>query len=179
MSEQLEIPGAEADREGPKDAPEVTVQESNSTLPPEHGRTEPDTRDAEIAALRKQIEEAAPILQAHKDAEEARKSEAQKLTEALEAARAEAADARRVVMRAKVAEATGLPSDVVALLSGNSEEDLMGAAKAVAAISSPRGSGLPKRPTPTVSTGQEKPEAPEVVDPRKLAAAIRKAAGRF
>jgi hypothetical protein len=134
----------------------------------------PDERDAELSRLRAQIEEFAPIVQAHKDAEEARKSEEQKLREALETAQREAAEARRVVVRAEVAEESGLSSDVVALLQGSSKDELLIAARKIAEQSAKRGGGIPSRPKPNVGSGTEAVDGPEVIDPAKLAAAIRK-----
>ena len=133
-----------------------------------------DDRDAQIAELRRQLDEAAPILQAHKDAEEAQKSEIQKANERADSLESELTKLRDEAARARVAEKTGLPSEIVGLLAGSSEEDLLQAAEKVA---STRGdSGLKSRSKPLVGPGASKggAEDADATDPAALAAAIRK-----
>ncbi|MER5886797.1 hypothetical protein ABT160_23485 [Streptomyces sp. NPDC001941] len=166
-AEQVTPEAGEAPEEQNPNEPE---QQRNSA-----GEAEsPDPNAAELAALRARLAEAAPILQAHKDAEEAQKTEAQRLREALEAAERERDEARRVVVRAEVAEETGLTGDVVALLHGATKDELLAAAKTVAEQSQKRGGGLPSRPRANLKTGQEVAGEPEVTDPLKLAAAIKR-----
>lgn len=137
-----------------------------------------DARDAEIAELRRQLAEVAPIVQAHREAEDANKSDLQRAQERAAQLEAELTAAREASARATVAARTGLPTDVVALLQGATEEDLMAAAEKVKAAVAATGSAprtLRGRPVPRVggsgSTGGGDVDADS---PEKLAAEIRK-----
>ncbi|MGY1440157.1 hypothetical protein [Streptomyces reniochalinae] len=67
---------------------ETSTETTTETAGGESGGSGEDTA-AELERLRAQLAEVAPIVQAHKDAEEARKTEEQKLREALESAERE------------------------------------------------------------------------------------------
>lgn len=160
-------PKDDAPEETPVSAPEGPTDEGADPVP-----DVPDAPDERIAALQRQLDEAAPILQAHKDAEEARKTELQKATERAESLETELSKLRDEAARARVAEATGLTSEQVAHLKGGTEEELTAAATAFASGRS----GLSTRSRPVVGAGASKggPENADVTDPAALAAAIRK-----
>ncbi|MGW3072730.1 hypothetical protein [Kitasatospora sp. NPDC001132] len=154
-----------------EETPEGTTEET-----PETPAETPDASEAaaKIAALEAKLAEAAPILQAHADAEAARKSAEEKLREELEAAQRERDEAQRGLMLREVAEETGLASNVVALLHGASKDELLAAAKTVADQAKAR-PGAPARPNPTVGGGTDaKSTDSDDIDPMKLAAAIAK-----
>ncbi|WP_433224474.1 hypothetical protein [Microtetraspora malaysiensis] len=130
---------------------------------------------AVIADLRAKLAEVEPIVQAHKDAEDARKTVEEKLREDLAAAQRERDDAQRAVMLSEVAEETGLPVKVVKRLVGATKDELMAAAKEIAEVSGKRGA-TSARPNPTVGGGTDSTSEPESLDPAKLAAAITKRA---
>lgn len=126
---------------------------------------------ARIAELQRRLDEAAPILQAHKDAEEARKSELQKATERAESLETELSKLRDEAARARVAEKTGLSSVQVALLKGATEAELLKAAEVFAAKGS-----LRSKSTPTVGNGPSSGGSePDTDTPAALADRIRKA----
>ncbi|NEB35866.1 hypothetical protein [Streptomyces sp. SID14515] len=179
MSETVETP------EAGEQAPAAPGQESapgvEETAGEQRGTSSGAAdQSAELERLRKELEAARPILAAHQEAEEARKSEADKLREALEAAKADAADKARALTLREVAEETALPSSLVAKLPGGSRDELLALAKEIQALvgESPRGGKLPSRPTPKLRTGHDAPDPGETLDPRKLAAIARKL-GRF
>ncbi|MFJ9574335.1 hypothetical protein [Streptomyces bacillaris] len=179
MSESVET------TEGDEEKSTAPVQESapgvEATAEGQRGTSSGAADEAgELERLRKELEAARPILAAHAEAEEARKSEADKLREALEAAKAEAADKARALTLREVAEETALPSALVAKLPGGSRDELLALAKEIQALvgESPRGGKLPSRPTPKLRTGHDAPDPGETLDPRKLAAIARKL-GRF
>jgi hypothetical protein len=132
-----------------------------------------DESTAELERLRAQLAEYAPIVQAHKDAEESRKSDEQKLREALEAAERQRDEAARVLMRREVADETGLSPAVVDLLNGATKDDLLKAANEV--VSHTRGR-VGSRPAPKVGGGKDAVKSEDDIDPVALAAAIAKRA---
>jgi hypothetical protein len=128
---------------------------------------------AEVERLRAQLAEYAPIVQAHKDAEEARKTEEQKLRDALESAERERDEAARVLMRREVADETGLSAAVVDLLSGATKDELLKAANEVVAHTKGR---VGSRPAPKVGGGKDAVKTEDDIDPVALARAIAKRA---
>ena len=133
--------------------------------------TSEDDKDAQIAELRKQLEDAQPILQAHAEAEEQNKTDLQKANERAEGLEAELTRLRDEAARARVAEKTGLSSDVVALLNGSTEEEILKAAEKVVKAR-PR---LHSRSEPVTGAGPSKGSPTEnKPSPSKLADAIRK-----
>ncbi|MFE7315136.1 hypothetical protein ACFU7T_18955 [Streptomyces sp. NPDC057555] len=132
-----------------------------------------DDTAAELERLRAQLAEVAPIVQAHQDAEEARKTDEQRLREALEAAERERDEAAQVLMRREVADETGLPPTVVDLLSGATKDELLAAAKEVAAHTKSR---VGARPAPKVGGGKDAVKTEDDIDPVALARAIAKRA---
>src|SRR5690606_9203244 len=157
----------------PSEVPETTPEPVNTPEAPAREGGAPETadgRDARIAELEKRLADAEPILKAHADAEEARKTERQKANERAAALERELSAAREAAARSKVAAETGLSADVVVLLRGSTEEELMAAARQVAYGRSP--ANLLTLTPPTVGTGSGEPggESPE-----ELAKRIRKA----
>jgi hypothetical protein len=157
--------------------PDTEPTDETPAVPPMP--TEPPTvggdadTSAELERLRTQLAEVAPIVQAHKDAEEARKTEEQKLRDALEGAERERDEARRGLMLREVAEESGLASDVVALIQGATKDELLAAAQKIAEQS--KGKGVGARPTPRVGGGVDAPpNDSDDIDPVKLARAIAK-----
>lgn len=136
----------------------------------------PDPRDAEIAELRRQLEAAAPILQAHKDAEDAKKSDAQRAADRIAELETALAAAQLDSARARVAEATGLPLAVVAKLAGSTEDEIRAAADEVAKLAAGSRPKLSTRSRPVVGgePGKAGSSDEDAVDPVKLAEAIRK-----
>lgn len=173
-----ETPEDKSSEEAPEATPEDSAPKDESTpkapeeVTPESSESPSSVdKDAEIAELRRKLDEAAPIIQAHADAEEQNKSELQKSNERAESLEAELTKLRDEAARARVAERTGLPSDVVALLNGATEEQILKAAEKVARAK-PQ---LHTRPSPAIGSGPSKgDEDTGPVDPRKLAEAIRK-----
>lgn len=136
----------------------------------------PDPRDAEIAELRRQLEAAAPILQAHKAAEDARKTDAERAADRIAELESALAAAQLESARARVAEATGLPLAVVARLAGSTEDEIRAAADEVAKLAAGSRPKLSARSRPVVGgePGKASSSDEDVVDPAKLAEAIRK-----
>lgn len=166
---------AEGKPEGTEGATQGTAEGTpEGTQGTAAGTPDPAEAAAEIERLKAQLAEAAPILQAHKDAEEASKTAEEKLRDELAAAQRERDEAKRAVMLREVADETGLSADVVTLLQGATREELLAAAKKVADGSKVR-KGAPGRPNPTVGGGTDaKPTDDDEIDPAKLAAAIAK-----
>jgi hypothetical protein len=153
---------------------EETETAQTEQVPPEAPAANADAT-AEIERLKAQLAEVAPIVQAHKDAEEARKSAEEKLREELTAAQRERDEAQRGLLIREVAEETGLSSDVVALFgSATTKAELLAAASKVADQSKAR-KGTTARPNPIVGGGADaKSTESDEIDPVKLAAAIAK-----
>src|SRR5690606_4591775 len=161
----------------PSEVPETTPEPVNTPEAPAREGGAPETadgRDARIAELEKRLADAEPILKAHADAEEARKTELQKANERAAALERELSAAREAAARSKVAAETGLSADVVALLRGSTEEELMAAARKVA--DGRPSANLRTRTRPTVGAGASQPGSePSGESPEELAKRIRKA----
>ncbi|MFJ6019786.1 hypothetical protein ACIQFP_10595 [Nocardiopsis alba] len=156
---------------GGEDAQAVPADETGPATDNQGG----DQRDAEIAELKRQLEEAAPILRAHREAEEANKTELQKVQDRAAELERELTASREAAARANVAAKTGLSPDVVALLNGATEADLLAAAEKVKAAAAPSSPSLRRKPSPTVGEGGSSAGGEsDVTDPAKLAEAIRK-----
>lgn len=154
------------------------AEETGATETAETETAETPAVDAEatteIERLKAQLAEVAPIVQAHKDAEEARKTAEEKLRDELSAAQRERDEAMRGLMLREVAEETGLSSDVVSLIQGATKDELLAAASKIADQTKAR-KGTPARPNPTVGGGADaKSTDSDEIDPVKLAAAIAK-----
>ncbi|MFG2183080.1 hypothetical protein ACGFLS_30775 [Streptomyces abikoensis] len=135
-----------------------------------------DGADAELERLRVQLAEYAPIVQAHQEAEEVRKTDERKLRDELELIQRERDEARRGLLLREVADETGLPADVVALIQGSTRDELLSAASVIAERAKPA-FAAPKRPSPTVGAGTDAPpNDSDDIDPIKLARAIAKRA---
>ncbi|MEU7177034.1 MULTISPECIES: hypothetical protein [Streptomyces] len=131
---------------------------------------------AELERLRVQLAEAAPIVQAHKDAEEARKTDEQKLRDELEAIQRERGEAQRGLLLHEVAEETGLSADVIAIIQRavTTKDELLSAASVIAEHTK-RSPAAPKRPTPRVGGGVDAAPADSGdFDAVKIAQAIAK-----
>ncbi|WP_431888744.1 hypothetical protein [Nocardiopsis alba] len=176
-------PAAPANESGPPApaTPAAPAPATDAAPTPATAETAPEVRDgnsaedaaARIAELQRQLDEAAPILQAHKDAEDARKSELQRANERAAELEAERDRLRDEASRARVAEATGLTSAQVAFLRGSTEDELMKAAKAFASAAP---SGLRTRSTPTVGNGASSAGSePDKDTPAAMAEKIRAA----
>ncbi|MFK0294494.1 hypothetical protein ACIQU6_29055 [Streptomyces sp. NPDC090442] len=160
----------------PEQAPEVEETTASRDAETEAPVAEAKDGNAELERLRAQLAEYAPIVQAHQEAEEARKTGEQKLRDALETTQRERDEARRGLLLREIAEETGLPADVVALIQGATRDELLSAASVIAerTNSTPV---APKRPTPTVGAGTDAPPTEsDDIDPVKLARAIAKRA---
>ncbi|MFE1777241.1 hypothetical protein [Streptomyces sp. NPDC059008] len=130
---------------------------------------------AELEQLRAQLAEYVPIVQAHQEAEEARKTEEQHLREQVEAVQSELGEARRLLLR-EVADETGLSADVIALIQGSTKDELLSAASVIAERAKST-SAAPKRPTPTVDGGTDAPSTDsDDIGPIKIARAFAKRA---
>ncbi|MGY1436693.1 hypothetical protein [Streptomyces reniochalinae] len=151
---------------------ETSTETTTETAGGESGGSGEDTA-AELERLRAQLAEVAPIVQAHKDAEEARKTEEQKLREALESAERERDEASRVLMRREVADETGLSPAVVDLLTGATKDELLKAANEVVSHTKGR---VGTRPAPKVGGGKDAVKTDDDIDPVALAKAIAKRA---
>lgn len=164
------------------EAPETVGNPEDEATPAEDAKTPetadsaPDPRDAEIAELRRQLEAAAPILQAYKDAEDAKKSDEQRAADRIAELEKALAAAQMESARARVAEATGLPLAVVSKLAGSTEEEIRAAADEVVKLIAGNRPKLSTRSRPVVGGGPGKagPSDEDAVDPVKLAEAIRK-----
>lgn len=160
---------------GPVDPPQNAPADPPQNAPVNEGEGKgEDTRDAEIAELRRQLEAAKPILQAHKDAEEANKTELQKAQERAAQLESELTASREAAARATVAAKTGLAPEVVALLQGATEADLLAAAEKVKAAVGPVPPSLRNKPAPRVGgPGSSSGGEGDASDPAKLAERIR------
>ncbi|UJB43598.1 hypothetical protein [Streptomyces sp. A1-5] len=155
-------------------APEAEETTASRDAVTEAPATDMENTNAELERLRAQLAEYTPIVQAHQEAEEARKTDEQKLRDELETTQRERDEARRGLLLREVAEETGLPADVVALIQGATRDELRSAASVIAerTKSTPT---APKRPTPTVGAGTDAPPTDsDDIDPVKLARAIAK-----
>lgn len=153
--------------------PEPETESSAEREPEGTGGREPDPRDAEIAELKRRLADAEPILKAHREAEDAKRSDLERATSRIAELEQENAKLHARLMRASVAEKTGLPLEVVAALAGETEAELLQAAELVAGA---RRANLAERPRPRVGAGASRSgaEPEDAADPATLAAAIRK-----
>lgn len=153
--------------------PEPETESSAEREPEGTGGREPDPRDAEIAELKRRLADAEPILKAHREAEDAKQSDLERATSRITELEQENAELHARLMRASVAEKTGLPLEVVAALAGDTEEALLKAAELVAGA---RRGSLGERPRTRVGAGASRggAEPEDAADPAKLAAEIRK-----
>jgi hypothetical protein len=98
--------------------------------------------------------ELAPYEKAVKDAEEANKSELQKLNEAVAGERDARTKAEVELLRYTVAASKGVAPDMVRFLTGTTKEEVEQAADALLAALGNNKPSMPGRPTERLATGQ-------------------------
>lgn len=108
--------------EGTQQPPEG--QATDPWTDPTAARAEIERLRRESAGYRTKVRELEPLAAKATAAEEAQKTEAQKLTEQLAAAQAAAQTAQASALRYQVAAAKGLPIEFAARLQGATEEEL-------------------------------------------------------
>lgn len=152
--------------------PQAGAQDSE----PQGAGTAPTVEElsAQVADLQAKLDKAVSEGRKHEDREKANRDKARKADE-LEAQAStdaerikaledevngyKAREARNALVT-KVADATGVPADVVALLAGGDEDTLTKAAAVIARLAQP---GAPKAPTATASTRPAKRERVDIV----------------
>jgi hypothetical protein len=109
------------------------LREENRTL--KQDRTPQDEKDSKaIAALKRQLAELEPQAKQFQALEEASKTEAQRLSEAAELAKQDAASARAEAVRYKAAATYGISADHFDLLGSGTEEEISARAEKVAGL---------------------------------------------
>lgn len=137
------------------------------------------TIQAQRAAEAELKKELASFRQAQKEKEDAEKSEAQKLAEAIEAAKKDAAEARRELLVSRAAVKHSIPADYLEFLTGATAEAVEAQAVKLAAMlagkptAEPPAPEVPGKPKPALVPGQGGDEAPGGIDPEALAKSIR------
>ncbi|MFI6770707.1 hypothetical protein [Streptomyces sp. NPDC050355] len=160
------------------ETPNEATNETETAAPDAVVDAPPAAEDlsAEVEQLRAQLAEYVPIVQAHQEPEEARKTEEQHLREQVEAVQRELGEARRGLLLGEVADETGLSADVIALIQGSTKDELLSAASVIPERAKST-SAAPKRPTPTVGGGTDPPPTDsDDIDPIKIARAFAKRA---
>lgn len=119
-------------------APEVAPAEQHPQQDfndlPQWARDSISKANKEAANYRTQVAELKPKAQQFQQLEEASKSEAQRLAEAVESARRDADTARSEAIRYKVAATHGLSADHFDLLGSGSEDEITARATKIAAL---------------------------------------------
>lgn len=136
-------------------------------------RTIGTLREAETK-LKGQVTELSAKAQKYDEWENAQKTELQKLTDQLEAERAQRIVFEGQALRARVALAKGLPAELADRLQGATEAEIVADADKLLALVSPQGSGAPR-----ASAHQGGSTPPVNSDPAaRINDAIRRRAGR-
>ncbi|MGV9263149.1 hypothetical protein ACWDRR_00630 [Kitasatospora sp. NPDC003701] len=169
MTENPETPEGEREESAPT---EETPEEAPGN-PSREGLSNPDQLAAQVAELTARLAEAEPILKAHADAEEAAKTDLQRATDRADAAERKAAELARSALLRTLADETGLPVEAMTRIQGATEDEMRADATALAALLGARPK-LKTRPAPVAGGGGGVPDDGASVDPRKLAAAIRR-----
>jgi hypothetical protein len=123
-------------------------------------RREADKRNKELSAYEKQV----------KDAEEANKSELQKLQDALAAEKAARTTAELTNLRNEVGLAKAVPAGLIKFLSGSTKEELEAAADELLAQLEPAGPRVPGKPQSRLSDGRPSNSSLDGEDPLALIA---------
>lgn len=137
------------------------------------------TQRAEAKALRAELAE---FQAAKKAAEDASKTEAEKLAERTTAAESDLAASRREVWALRAAVKHALPDDLADFLTGDTEEAVMKQAERLAGFTTKGddkptpADGLPTKPVPDLKPGDKGIDDTGPFDPLAAAEAARKAA---
>lgn len=107
----------------------------------------------DVEKQRARVAELTPYEQKMRELEDAQKSEAQKLSEQLASAQAEATAARTEALRLKVAAAKGVPSALIGRLQGGTEEELAADADALMAAFPQGGTAATHTPVEALRPG--------------------------
>lgn len=128
----------------------------------------------EEKALRARLSEFEKAQKAREDAE---KSESERMSEALETARREAAEARREVLVSRAAVKHSLPEKVLAFITGTTAEEVEEQAATLAEMLGagvkPPAAEVPGKPRPALKPGQGGGDGPAEIDPDAVAERIR------
>lgn len=130
------------------DTPEVA---DTPTTEPSLGESGEKALKAERAARRAAEKATNEALAKVKAFEDAQKSESERLTEQLQALKAEAATAKAETLRLRVAAETGLPADLHEFLVGDDEDGLRAKAKKLMAATA--AATAPRSPAPDPTQG--------------------------
>lgn len=162
-------------------APDPAEQRDEAPLP-QWARDQIAKARKDAAGYREKLRAAEPLAKRAQDADEASKTETQRLTEQAQANLARAEKAERELLRTSVAARKGLTPDQARRLVGATEEELdADADELLAAFAGANGTAttpppaatLPRRrPTERLRGGDDPDEPAEETDPRKLAAQI-------
>lgn len=169
-------------------APETKVEEGSEGGPggnleelPSWARDAITKANKEAATYRTKAKELEPLASKAKQLEDANKTEMQKLTEALEASKAEGAKSTGALLKLEVALDKAPEGMSVAQvrklakrLTGSTKEELESDAEELFDEFKPAGTAgrIPGRPKERLRGGGDPTEEPEETDPRKLAARI-------
>ena len=93
---------------------------------------------ARVKDLEKQLRDLKPLADKAKELEDAKKSEQERLTEQLNAAKAEAEATKAELLRLRVAAEKGLPAELAARLQGGDEDELAEDADRLLALMGPK-----------------------------------------
>lgn len=135
----------------------------------------------EAATHRVKLRELEPLAKAHREAEDAKKSETERLTSAFNSEKSRADAAELNLMRLQVGLDKGLTAAQARRLSGKTHEELEAdadelleafGAKKASDEGEPRRTGPSGRPRERLRGGGDPDDEPEETDPRKLAAKI-------
>lgn len=151
--------------------PDDSGREWDGPFDPDRAAKALDKKNREAKALRDRLKELEPLAAKAKELEEASKSETERLSEQLAAAKAEAEAAIREQQRYQVALNKGLDADLADLLTGNTVEELEKRAdflaERLAASQTPPPPG--GRPRPRLVSGTQKDSEAEELSPAELA----------
>lgn len=116
-------------------------------------KEETSKRNKENASLRARLRELEPLAQAAKAAEDAQKSEAQKLAERLASTEKELSESRSTTTRLFAAATHNIPADLIDLLGNGTDEEIDARAKLLAAKLAP----APTEEQAPVASGSQRP----------------------
>lgn len=134
------------------EAPEQQPETPSSDTLPTWARESLTKANQEAAKYRTQVNELKPLADQFRALEESTKSDVQRATEAAEAARRDAENARAEAVRYKAAATYGIPADHFDLLGSGTEEEITARAEKLAALIAAQNT-----PSPPPSAPQRRP----------------------
>lgn len=126
---------------------------------------------AEAKTLRKELSE---FKKAQEQAEEAEKTELQKAIDRAEKAEGSVSEARSELWRLRAAAKHGIPEDLLDLLRGESEEDVLGVAERLAKrLTGETKTSPDSRPRPRLKSGESGGDEAPAPSPDEIAKRVR------